>query len=177
MTEHIGIASWWKSGKCRCESCREAYAKYHRDYKHRVGLTKPRKTWTEEEVEAALTLYATQGLKAAVASVGASGSTITKWAKERGVSIHRPPRKFEHGTRYTYSHYRCRCAACTEANRLHMEAQREAMRARLAETGMPGRHGSRSTYNNYGCRCEPCVAANSAACAEYQRRTGRRRAS
>ena len=64
-------------------------------------------------------------------------------------------------------HTGCRCAACTEENRLRAEARRRRLgvlpwveyRTTLTRT-----HGIRTTYKN-GCRCEACTDAER----EYRR--------
>jgi len=56
-----------------------------------------------------------------------------------------------HGTRYMYTHYKCRCADCREAMRLYMLS--------LREKEQPPTHGL-SGYTNYGCRCDICTKAN-----------------
>ncbi len=72
----------------------------------------------------------------------------------------------KHGTRATYNDHKCRCSACTEANRTY-QAEMGLRRASLEPPA--DAHGRRSTYTNWSCRCEACTAANSLACREYKR--------
>lgn len=72
-----------------------------------------------------------------------------------------------HGTRSSYINDRCRCTACTEAQR----AYTAALRKRLLVTPIPkGAHGLSSTYTNWGCRCLRCSQAHSDYCRRYQLR-------
>lgn len=80
-----------------------------------------------------------------------------------------------HGTRTCYASG-CRCARCTEAQRVGLgerKAQRYADReltdGRLVATAAGLTHGNKSTYNNWGCRCRPCTEVNSARSAAYYR--------
>lgn len=69
-----------------------------------------------------------------------------------------------HGTKNGYQNLGCRCADCREANRLHHQADRAAMRARAAD--IP--HGTPSGYQNWGCRCMDCTAAHASSRREWK---------
>lgn len=65
-----------------------------------------------------------------------------------------------HGTATCYANHCCRCALCTEANRVR-QAEGNRRRHQLTRDNggvAPGarKHGA-SVYANWGCRCEVCV--------------------
>ena len=79
----------------------------------------------------------------------------------------RGAQRVTHGTRTAYVHDRCRCDACTEANRQYQAALVE----RLSNSEpLAHMHGMASTYNNWRCRCDACRAAGSVANAAARRR-------
>lgn len=59
-----------------------------------------------------------------------------------------------HGRYSTYTHG-CRCAPCTEANRLYSRTIRKLRLERRREAP----HGTLSGYKNWGCRCRACRKA------------------
>lgn len=64
----------------------------------------------------------------------------------------------------------CRCAVCTEAQRIYRAVFQQGQRlARTRAGAIPEtvKHGTGSTYTNWGCRCEPCVAAGARANKSY----------
>jgi hypothetical protein len=71
-----------------------------------------------------------------------------------------------HGTTNGYSNFGCRCAQCTEANRLAQAAYKARLRA---EGRVLGAHGTDSCYDS-GCRCDECRAAHNRKSREYKRR-------
>ncbi len=64
----------------------------------------------------------------------------------------------KHGTRATYNDHKCRCSACTEANRLYIAGWRMALASHEPPVDA---HGKSSTYTNWACRCAECTAAHS----------------
>ena len=62
-----------------------------------------------------------------------------------------------HGNRSTYTNHGCRCAACTDAQRIYQQNLREKRRRTDCDKPVP--HGSANAYTNYGCRCDACRAA------------------
>lgn len=62
--------------------------------------------------------------------------------------------KITHGTRTGYTHHRCRCHPCSEANRRY---ERERL-ARRHPVDAP--HGTVQGYAVYSCRCSRCRQAN-----------------
>lgn len=60
-----------------------------------------------------------------------------------------------HGTRTGYTYHKCRCEACTKANR---DYQRAATARRKTRTPPDSVHGTTGGYSNWGCRCEACSA-------------------
>ena len=75
-------------------------------------------------------------------------------------------RLLRHGTRSCYTHDRCRCQACREANAAYQLTLKERLAAKRFGEIPHGRGG----YENYGCRCETCFAAKSEANREYRER-------
>ena len=74
-----------------------------------------------------------------------------------------PPGDPRHGTRGGYGNHRCRCEACTKANRdKSREYNHRTGRTRPWDeyvAGLPPRtHGIRATYVD-GCRCPACTQA------------------
>jgi len=67
------------------------------------------------------------------------------------------------GAGTAYANYGCRCAECTEANRVRT-ARRRAERVAEHKDPNDPRHGKVSFYSNHGCRCEKCTTAWSAYC-------------
>lgn len=67
-----------------------------------------------------------------------------------------------HGLHATYANHHCRCAPCTDANRLHHRDQRARRRKDLIIRNgrlfhpQVQRHNS-SAYSNWGCRCRTCT--------------------
>lgn len=64
-----------------------------------------------------------------------------------------------HGTASNYN-AGCRCADCTEAQRLRIALFRLDRAGSLSPDDP--RHGNASSYINYGCRCRPCTDAHNA---------------
>lgn len=84
-----------------------------------------------------------------------------------------------HGTRWCYSHHRCRCDACAAAQRAYAvsdqgKAARKTgfARALIAMRADPGdaRHGTKTGYD-YGCRCDRCRAATAEVTRAHQIRS------
>lgn len=82
-----------------------------------------------------------------------------------------------HGLASTYQNHACRCAPCTEAQRLYglrwrarYAAERVLIDGRL--TAPHGNHGQPGMYTGRMCRCRPCTDAHTAA---SRRRTEARR--
>ena len=65
-------------------------------------------------------------------------------------------RSYIHGTLNGYVNRRCRCAKCTEANRVRAAAEK-AKREPLSPDDY--RHGTTNAYGNYRCRCAACRRA------------------
>ena len=61
----------------------------------------------------------------------------------------------------------CRCAKCTEANRVRAAAEK-AKREPLSPDDY--RHGTASAYSNYRCRCDACRRAWATYMREYYAR-------
>lgn len=81
----------------------------------------------------------------------------------------RPEPVVEHGTANGYVHHRCRCEACTRANRERHDEWRNRVRGNAPSHGLNG-------YVNYACRCRTCKRAGSASNRHY-RELRKRRAS
>ena len=64
--------------------------------------------------------------------------------------------KEDHGKRYTYLHYECRCSLCVEANAAYQRKRGKMQKKNIREVP----HGTRNAYSNYGCRCKACTKAN-----------------
>ena len=62
-----------------------------------------------------------------------------------------------HGTASTYRSvfYRCRCKACTKANRDRHRQETAELHGRVEDAP----HGTSTAYSNWGCRCDACKAA------------------
>lgn len=70
-----------------------------------------------------------------------------------------------HGTKNGYGYWRCRCAACCEANTEVCNTSR----ARAVDKPIPDHvHGTTNGYGYWHCRCDDCVAANTEACKRYR---------
>lgn len=71
-----------------------------------------------------------------------------------------PPQRLspEHGSRTSYT-AGCRCAPCTEANRVYIERWRRRRGVEQLQRGTFAPHGTRSRYTR-GCRCDECTEAN-----------------
>lgn len=76
-----------------------------------------------------------------------------------------------HGNRVGYTYYKCRCEACTAAQRLYMQEYKKQLEIEnLANKVQPKlkiepAHGTITRYKSskYNCRCTACKAASSAA--------------
>jgi hypothetical protein len=97
-----GTAGGYTDYGCRCDQCREANKIENR----RQRGNAPARTWTDEQVTAALALYIESGPRPAAELVGVVPSTITKWATARGLRYGGPPQV--HGTVHSYTRLRCR---------------------------------------------------------------------
>jgi hypothetical protein len=156
-----GYADWG----CRCDICAGEHRRQNRE---RLGF-QPAKTWTEEQQELAVHLFATKGLKAAMEAVDASIGPIHRWAAERGVTCYEPPPV--HG-RSRYQRSGCRCEVCVAA----YYADTAAQKAKRAANQDRAPHGTASGYTNWRCRCDPCKAAGARQNAETWRRRKEREA-
>ena len=82
---------------------------------------------------------------------------------------------FAHG-HSGYTNFDCRCAICTDAQKMYMRE----LRARLRQTPFQDmEHGRLNTYANFGCRCDDCRAAYNQARKSWPselRRTAKRKA-
>lgn len=152
---------------CRCDICHQ----YHLEANRRRQGNSPAKTWAPEVIDAAMVAYTEKGLKAAAKVADASESLVRKWAKQRGLSVYRPP--LVHGTRSAYDRRGCRCEQCKAGVRTIRKAEAAKLRAKshLAP------HGSPSAYFNWGCRCDLCKKAGSIENARVAARRKRRQAS
>ena len=83
---------------------------------------------------------------------GIKRRSFTEALRRHGLKLPSPA-SAEHGTRYYYSHYGCRCDLCRTANREY---------SRSLKGKEPPTHGA-SGYTNYGCRCIECRAGVRAA--------------
>lgn len=91
--------------------------------------------------------------------LGVSSRTVLRWRKAAGVPAGWTPPEATHGKKATYNRG-CRCAPCTEAQRLHVRGRRAGYIDRLARGDVPEsfEHGI-SAYRNWGCRCDVCREA------------------
>lgn len=87
----------------------------------------------------------------------AQGSTRTTPPKKRTAWTPEPLAEDDprHGTRNAYLNYRCRCQACTEANRVYTAERRKNPTGTRSKTS---EHGTRGRYSR-GCRCALCTEA------------------
>jgi hypothetical protein len=69
--------------------------------------------------------------------------------------------RIPHGTGNGYRHYGCRCAECTEAQRLDQVAVKALRVARGKRNPALIPHGTAGGYTNWECRCEECTEAMS----------------
>jgi hypothetical protein len=71
----------------------------------------------------------------------------------------------EHGSLTMYTHHKCRCDLCKQANREQSRKYRNSVPRKLLE------HGTVNMYTYHKCRCELCTKAQRDKAKEYRDKT------